>query len=177
MYSIRSGVQILLRPTFYVPFQNCGIRTAVNIKFRLDDMALGNHNLVKALEHFRSNEISESLSIALVEYTKEFAASDPELNLTTSVIDDRNNRPCFRFLTELLGSLGPHHPETSATIARMQRVGEAATPFKPRVIAKQHGGYPVRLNNGKWTWQGPHWSRRNNRTWKTGYSSDFTFGR
>jgi hypothetical protein len=141
------------------------------------DIAKANPNLSKALDLFESNQISESLDIALKEYKNELLISNPEKSFALSRLDDESSRPAFSFLSQLLASLGPKHPQTVRTLSHMRAtVGDEATPFKPRIIQKQHGGYPVRLNNGKWTWQGPHWSRHNNRTWKTGYSSDFTYG-
>ena len=142
----------------------------------LDALAGNNAQLKKSLELFASNNVTESVAIALKAYQDEFLFTDSETILTSSSNQDRINRPCFWFISELLGSLGPHHPETASTIARMSLISEMSSPIKLRVIQKRHGGYPVRLNNGKWTWQGPHWSRPNNRTWRTGYSSDFTYG-
>jgi len=156
--------------------------SAVSNTFRkgpltLSDIANHNSKLSQALELFESNRIPESLNIALAEYRNEVEERNPEQSFVSSRLEDESARPAFSFLSQLLASLGPKHPETVKALSVMRAtVGEEATPFKPRVIQKQHGGYPVRLNNGKWTWQGPHWSRHNNRTWKTGYSSDFTYG-
>lgn len=132
--------------------------------------------LDRAVELLESNDIEGALRIGIDEYRKELESSDLKLVFTRSRSSDGESRPSFKFLTEMIGSLGPTHPAGIAALAEIQQLSEEATPFKPRLIKKRHGGYPVRLNNGKWTWQGPHWSRTNNRTWKTGYASDFTFG-
>ena len=140
--------------------------------------ALTNNNpkLDRALELLESNDIEGALRIGIDEYKKELESLDLKLVFTRSRSSDGITRPSFHFLREMIGSLGPTHPAGIAALAEIQQLSEEATPFKPRVIKKRHGGYPVRLNNGKWTWQGPHWSRTNNRTWKTGYASDLTFG-
>jgi len=142
------------------------------------DIANSNPNLKQSLELFESNRIQDSLEIALREYHSESSNTPSERIFVSSRREDESNRPAYAFLSSLLASLGPKHPETIRTLALMKSTSEEeeATPFIPRIIQKRHGGYPVRLNNGKWTWQGPHWSRHNNRTWKTGYSSDFTYG-
>ena len=143
---------------------------------RLDELGRRNQKFASALELFNANDINGALQIALKEYSTESTSQHPRDLFTCSKAEDELNRPAYSFLSELLRSLGPNHPETLATLAKMSHSVAESEPFKPRVIKKRHGGYPVRLNNGKWTWQGPHWSRYNNRTWKTGYSSDFTFG-
>lgn len=142
----------------------------------LDKLVLKNPQLSGALEKFRTNDIQSALRIAIDQYKQEFDSSDPQSILTFSRASDTVNRPAYTFLSEILASLGPRNSLAISAIAEMHSVEEESSPFKPRMIRRQHGGYPVRLNNGKWTWQGPHWSRRNNRTWKTGYSSDFTNG-
>ena len=143
---------------------------------KLEDVAATNPNLAEALELFKSNKIREAFELALSEYKHELKGINADVSLTLPRYRMMSDRPCFWFLSELVGSLGGSHPETAATLALMETNSDIATPFKPRIVAKRHGGYPVRLNNGKWTWQGPHWSRHNNRTWKSGYSSDFTYG-
>jgi hypothetical protein len=143
----------------------------------LEEISNGNLRLQKALEMFNDNDIPGAISIAVDEYKTEFRSSDPEAVFVYQRSVSEMNRPAYSFLASMLASLGPRHPETISALAAMRSGCDEASPFKPRVIAKRHGGYPVRLNNGKWTWQGPHWSRSNNRTWKTGYSSDFTYGR
>ena len=140
------------------------------------DIAKGNPALARALEMFNSNDLRGALEIALDEYKREFESADESELMKSPRNNSESSRPAFSFLSSLLASLGPRHPETLLTLSKMQSIGEEATPFLPRAIRKRHGGYPVRLNNGKWTWQGPHWSLNNNRTWKTGYSSDFTYG-
>ena len=140
------------------------------------DLVEGNDRLKESLDLFEGNNVGRALEIALQEYRIEFQGHDACETLKPSPRDARSNRPAFEFLSSLLASLGPQHPETVKTIALMRSTHPEATPFKQRIVQKSHGGYPVRLNNGKWTWQGPHWSRHNNRTWKTGYSSDFTYG-
>jgi hypothetical protein len=142
----------------------------------LQKIAASNERLKESLELFDSNEVPRALEIALQQYRVEFESHHSEDILSSSKTANESARPAFTFLSSLLASLGPKHPETIKTIALMRSTHPEATPFKPRVIQKSHGGYPVRLNNGKWTWQGPHWSRHNNRTWKSGYSSDFTYG-
>ena len=142
----------------------------------LKNLAEGNSRLGESLEHFDSNDIPRALEIAVEEYRVELQSYDTRNILTNSKASDESARPAFAFLSSLLASLGPKHPETIKTLGLMRSTHPEATPFKIRKIQKSHGGYPVRLNNGKWTWQGPHWSRHNNRTWKTGYSSDFTYG-
>ncbi len=142
----------------------------------LEKLATENVRLKESLARFDSNDVSRALEIALEEYRAEFQTHQTEDILTTSKSSDESARPAFMFLSSLLASLGPKHPETVKTLALMRATHPEATPFKLRTIQKSHGGYPVRLNNGKWTWQGPHWSRHNNRTWRTGYSSDFTYG-
>ncbi len=142
----------------------------------LDNLVAGNDRLKESLDLFESNDLTRAFEIAVQEYRSEFEANDTELILISSRNTDEAARPAFMFLSSLLASLGPKHPETVKTLALMRSTHPEATPFKPRIIQKAHGGYPVRLNSGKWTWQGPHWSRHNNRTWKTGYSSDFTYG-
>ena len=143
----------------------------------LDELASRNSQLEKALEKFNSNDVRGAISLAVEEYKSEFRSMDPSLVFQAQRSVSDIDRPAYSFLSSMLASLGPRHPETVSALAAMRTVFDESTPFKPRIIAKRHGGYPVRLNNGKWTWQGPHWSRSNNRTWKTGYSSDFTYGR
>jgi hypothetical protein len=142
----------------------------------LEQCASINSSLARALDLLNSNETKAAIDIAIHEYKAEFDQYDNTDSFVKSKSDYEIARPAFSFLSSLLSSLGPRHPDTIAALALLRAGRDEATPFKPRVIAKRHGGYPVRLNNGKWTWQGPHWSRPNNRTWKTGYSSDFTFG-
>jgi hypothetical protein len=143
---------------------------------KLDSLASMSPELTKALNMFNENNIRGALDIALRQYKTEFEKIDPDQSMLSSFSGKQSLRPAFTFLSSLLSSLGPRHPETVATLAEMSSIGETSSPFKIRTIRKRHGGYPVRLNNGKWTWQGPHWSRYNNRTWKSGFSSDFTFG-
>ncbi len=142
----------------------------------LEVIAATHPNLQTSLEHFHRNDIKHAIDIALDEYQKEHEERGSLATLMSSKNEDEKLRPAYSFLSQMMASLGPHHPETAGALARLESLSGPATPFKVRVIQKQHGGYPVRLNNGKWTWQGPHWSRPNNRTWKTGFSSDFTYG-
>ncbi len=140
------------------------------------EIAKGNPALARALEMFNSNDLRGGLEVAVEEYKREFASLDGAEFVQSPRNNSESKRPAYSFLSSLLASLGPRHPETLLTLSKLRTIGEEATPFLPRIIRKRHGGYPVRLNNGKWTWQGPHWSLGNNRTWKTGYSSDFTYG-
>jgi hypothetical protein len=149
---------------------------AYSSSISLQKLSVNNIKLKESLELFESNEVPRALEIALEEYRLEFQSQNAENILLSSKPVDESTRPAYTFLSSLLASLGPKHPETIKTIALMRSTHPEATPFKLRIIQKSHGGYPVRLNNGKWTWQGPHWSRHNNRTWKLGYSSDFTYG-
>lgn len=142
----------------------------------LDRVVSRNETLSEALELFRANDVEAALRISLSEYKKEFNSMDHYMTLNSSHGNEEASRPAFTFLSEIIASLGPRNSLAISAIAEMQSVGEECTPMNPRLIRRHHGGYPVRLNNGKWTWQGPHWSRRNNRTWKTGYASDFTYG-
>lgn len=164
-----------LAPTTFVT-QRSLVSVGRGSAFKLEEVASTNPELTKALNMFNENNIRGALDIALTEYKTEFAATDPHQSMQSLLNPKHSRRPAFTFLSSLLSSLGPQHPETVATLAEMNSIGQTSSPFKIRTIRKRHGGYPVRLNNGKWTWQGPHWSRFNNRTWKSGFSSDFTFG-
>lgn len=154
------------------PFSSSPYKTAIS----LEALAASNETLKSSLFLFQSNDIKQALDLAFQEYTRELEQTSADSTLSLSRSENDASRPAYSFLTELMGSLGPQHPDTVDTLARLESLTGPASHFKVRVIQKQHGGYPVRLNNGKWTWQGPHWSRHNNRTWKTGYSSDFTYG-
>jgi hypothetical protein len=143
----------------------------------LETLCLNRPILSSALDLLNKNETSSAIDIAFAEYKREVEGLDAESVLVSSKVDDERNRPAFSFLSQMMASLGPRHPDTLRAMGMLASVSGPVTPFKLRVIQKRHGGYPVRLNNGKWAWQGPHWSRHNNRTWKTGYSSDFTYGR
>ena len=169
-----SASSAMWRPTHFIAKGFAS--TPVRSNSTLDELANTNHILRSALDMFNSNRVDEALSLSLEAYANEMSECDPRAVLTTSLPCNESTRPSYTFLSMLLSSLGPSHPGVISTLAEMQAMGDEATPFKPRVVQKQHGGYPVRLNNGKWTWQGPHWSRKNNRTWKSGFSSDFTYG-
>lgn len=169
--------------TLLRPFQFAQLRTCVSPStshsppHSLETLCLNRPIFASALELLNKNETSSAIDIAFAEYKREVEGLDAESVLVSSKVDDERNRPAFSFLSQMMASLGPRHPDTLRAMGMLASVSGPVTPFKLRVIQKRHGGYPVRLNNGKWTWQGPHWSRNNNRTWKTGYSSDFTYGR
>jgi hypothetical protein len=146
------------------------------IKGSMREIAERNTFLSEAYERFQANDVETAIRISIAEYRREFVEADHCSSLTSDGASDEAKRPAFTFLADMIASLGPRNEMAISAIAEMKSVGEVARPFIPRVIRRQHGGYPVRLNNGKWTWQGPHWSRRNNRTWKSGFSSDFTYG-
>lgn len=164
------GIRSLVRATSFS--SNVRPGTSKN----LQDLANENPEFSKAIQMLTSNDIAGAIEIAMNEYKKEFDGQNMAAVFVSGSTVSDEGRPAFSFLSSMLASLGPRHPETASAIAMLRTITQEATPFKPRRVEKRHGGYPVRLNNGKWTWQGPHWSRGNNRTWKTGYSSDFTYG-
>lgn len=168
----------LLRPFQFAQLRKCVSPSAPRSPpHSLETLCLNRPILASALDLLNKNETSSAIDIAFAEYKREVEGLDAEAVLVSSKVDDERNRPAFSFLSQMMASLGPRHPDTLRAMGMLASVSGPVTPFKLRVIQKRHGGYPVRLNNGKWTWQGPHWSRHNNRTWKTGYSSDFTYGR
>jgi hypothetical protein len=50
--------------------------------------------------------------------------------------------------------------------------GFKPTPMKQRYLQRRRGGLPRRLLNGKWLWEGPHWSIKNKNSMKSGFNSN-----
>jgi hypothetical protein len=124
------------------------------------------------IERFLSGDVQGSLEKALTMYGEEFVTFDPITLASEQPWEADTNRPHRRILELMMKSLDPVHPAVIKTRASLEVLLDRKTtrPVIPKRVYIRSGGLPRRQLNGRWTWEGPHWSVYNKNQIKTGHA-------
>ena len=123
---------------------------------------------------FLNGDHAKGLAQAFFNYKNEFTRIGPQDVLTMPVWEEKKKRPHKEILTLMMQSLGPLNPLTIETQAKLKGEHDNLphTPMQPRYLERRRGGLPRRLLNGKWMWEGSHWSIKNKNKMGSGHESN-----
>ncbi len=127
-----------------------------------------------AVRCFLNGDQATGLEHAMRNYKAEFDRIGPEGVLTMQWWEEKKKRPNKEILTLMMQSLGPLNPLTIQTQAKLQGDIQKLphTSLQPRYLEQRRGGLPRRLLNGKWMWEGSHWSIKNKNKMGSGYETN-----
>ena len=126
-----------------------------------------------AIKGFLAGSSRLSLDTALSLYGAEFVSFDLHTLSNEKTWEAQSLRPCRTVLELMMTAMGPMDNDVLDIRSKLQLLldRKPTSTVIPKVVLIRRGGLPRRLLNGKWMWEGPHWSMRNKKQIKTGHSS------
>ena len=131
------------------------------------------HEVREVITQFLNGKCVECLDIALRLYAEEFVSFNIHTLSNEKTWEAQSRRPCRQVLELIMASMGPLNHDVLSARSKLQILLDrrATSPVIPKIVRLRRGGLPRRLLNGKWMWEGPHWSIRNKNQIKTGHST------
>ena len=127
----------------------------------------------KVASFLHAGKLVEALDQALQLYGTEFVSFNVSKLDQESFWEAQTNRPMRTTLVLLMQTIGPQHEAVINAKGKLRLLLDAqpSAPLFNKKLYPRRGGLPRRLLNGRWLWEGPHWSIKNKNQIKTGHQN------
>ena len=125
----------------------------------------------EALKPFFKGEHQKAFELMLQSYANELTALSPAEHQAETEWEAISHRPIRFILTDMMTSLGPMNSAVLEARGKLSVLldRKQSTPLYNKKLHPRRGGLARRMLNGKWKWEGPHWSIKNKNTIRTNH--------